>query len=80
MTKIFRFRPQVIRHKGYYANASGSDNDIALLKLAEPIVFPSNNKIAPVCLPRPGELYENVVATVTGWGNTTWRKRLKNIL
>ncbi|XP_064089876.1 trypsin-1-like [Macrobrachium nipponense] len=44
------------------------NNDVALLKLSQPIVFSSDNKVAPVCLPPPDLLYENVNATVTGWG------------
>lgn len=63
---IVSFRSQVIIHEEY--NRRTLDNDIALVQLAEPIVFPSNNTIAPVCLPTPGNLYENVLATITGWG------------
>ncbi|XP_050721230.1 ovochymase-2-like isoform X1 [Eriocheir sinensis] len=57
---------QAIRHPSYSSQAL--DNDIALLQLAEPITFPSNNKIAPVCLATPDNLYEAVQATITGWG------------
>ncbi|XP_050700372.1 ovochymase-1-like [Eriocheir sinensis] len=57
---------QVISHPSY--SSSTYDNDIALLKLAQPLTFQNDNKVAPVCLPTPGELYEAVDATITGWG------------
>ncbi|ROT72258.1 CUB-serine protease [Penaeus vannamei] len=53
-------------HPGYDSNTL--DNDIALLKLADPIEFPDDNRIAPVCLPTAGEMYADVDATITGWG------------
>ncbi|XP_037804514.1 transmembrane protease serine 9-like isoform X2 [Penaeus monodon] len=49
-------------------NSNTYDNDIALLKLANAIEFPDDNRIAPVCLPTAGEMYANVDATITGWG------------
>ncbi|KAK8390964.1 hypothetical protein O3P69_016961 [Scylla paramamosain] len=55
---------EVIVHEGY--DDQTMDNDIALLKLETPIVF--SNKIAPICLPSPGSLFESVFATVSGWG------------
>merc|ERR1712083_351586 len=57
---------QVLRHSRY--SSSTLHHDISLLKLVVPISFPSNNKIAPVCLPSQGNLYESVNAIVTGWG------------
>ncbi|XP_063876161.1 trypsin-1-like [Scylla paramamosain] len=57
---------RAIRHPNY--SSSTLNNDLALLQLAERIVFPSNNKVAPVCLPEPDNLYEDVDAIVTGWG------------
>ncbi|XP_063843971.1 trypsin-1-like isoform X1 [Scylla paramamosain] len=57
---------QVLRHK--YYSSSTLNHDISLLRLADPIVFPSNNKIAPVCMPSADHLYESVNAIVTGWG------------
>ncbi|XP_064100697.1 transmembrane protease serine 11D-like [Macrobrachium nipponense] len=51
-----------------YNRTSYLDSDIALIKLTSPIAFPADNKIAPVCLPDAGNLYENVAATITGWG------------
>lgn len=52
-----------------YNSTKHVDNDIALVKLKSPIQFSTDNKIAPVCLPPPGDLYENVEAIVTGWGD-----------
>ncbi|XP_066984559.1 clotting factor G beta subunit-like [Macrobrachium rosenbergii] len=60
---------QIVVHPSY--SSSTMDNDIALIKLATPITFQPDNKIAPVCLPDAGNLYENVNAVVTGWGTTT---------
>ena len=51
------------------------ENDIALLKLSTKIVFNSNNKIAPVCLPQPDAAYNaGTIATVTGWGALAYGK------
>ncbi|XP_064100978.1 venom serine protease 34-like [Macrobrachium nipponense] len=64
-----RAASQIMVHSGY--NRNTQDNDIALIKLTSPITFPADNKIAPVCLPPAGNLYDSVTATVTGWGTTT---------
>ncbi|XP_064100709.1 trypsin-1-like, partial [Macrobrachium nipponense] len=60
---------QIIVHPAY--NSNTMDNDMALIKLATPITFPADNRIAPVCLPSASNLYENVNAIVTGWGTTS---------
>ncbi|XP_064100976.1 venom serine protease-like [Macrobrachium nipponense] len=60
---------QITINTGY--NTTTKDNDIALIKLTSPIAFPADNKIAPLCLPDAGNLYENVAATLTGWGLTS---------
>ncbi|XP_069974520.1 ovochymase-1-like [Penaeus vannamei] len=41
------------------------DNDIALLEV-EPIEF--SRRVTPVCLPEQTDAYDDVLATVTGWG------------
>lgn len=41
-------------------------NDIALLELAEPVVF--RDHVAPICLPKADADFEGRVATVSGWG------------
>ncbi|XP_068231252.1 transmembrane protease serine 9-like [Palaemon carinicauda] len=60
---------QIIVHPQY--SSKTFDNDMALLKLSSPISFPSDNKIAPVCLPDAGNAYDNVDAIITGWGTTS---------
>ncbi|XP_071946577.1 complement factor B-like isoform X2 [Antedon mediterranea] len=60
---------QVIKHGDY--DSSTFDNDIALLKLKEPIEF--SVYIQPVCLPnitREDKLKPNDIMVSTGWGNT----------
>lgn len=52
-------------------------NDIAILRLKEPIAF--NNRIKPVCLPNSGLQTNGIQATVTGWGRDE-HKRLKSKL
>ncbi|XP_068231243.1 serine proteinase stubble-like isoform X2 [Palaemon carinicauda] len=57
---------RIIMHPSY--DRFTLDNDMALIKLSSPLSFPSDNKIAPVCLPDAGNAYSDVTATVTGWG------------
>ncbi|KAK7080983.1 hypothetical protein SK128_023119 [Halocaridina rubra] len=57
---------QIIVHVDY--DSSTEDNDIALIKLSQQIVFPADNKIAPICLPDAGNQYNDVETIVTGWG------------
>ncbi|KAI1287413.1 Transmembrane protease serine 9 [Halotydeus destructor] len=58
----------VILHDEYVNTGYNIRNDIALIRLADPIVF--NSKIRPVCLPPPsmGGPYTNL--SVAGWGQT----------
>ncbi|XP_068227422.1 chymotrypsin-like protease CTRL-1 [Palaemon carinicauda] len=56
----------IIMHPNY--NTNTYDNDMTLIKLSSPLTFPSDNKVAPVCLPDAGNTYSDVTATVTGWG------------
>jgi secreted trypsin-like serine protease len=54
-----------------YNDAISSDNDIAILHLAQDVVF--TDKIVPACLPTDTtNTYVNKVATVSGWGATSW--------
>ncbi|XP_047488705.1 trypsin-1-like [Penaeus chinensis] len=57
---------EIASHPSYDSNTV--DNDIALIRLTTEIQFPSDNKIAPVCHPTAGEMYDNMDATITGWG------------
>ena len=61
---------KTIVHPKY--NKKTLNNDIALIKLSSPISFPSNNKIAPVCLPESGNDFTGEDAIVTGWGTTKY--------
>ena len=63
---IFLFFLQIKIHELY--NAVTLDNDIALLKLSTSLVFFSDNKIAPICLPSDKKDYIGSNAIVTGWG------------
>ncbi|KAL0274876.1 UNVERIFIED_CONTAM: hypothetical protein PYX00_002903 [Menopon gallinae] len=60
----------IIVHENYTTNYIYADNDIALIKLRDPIVF--TDKIYPVCLPdKEGQDDPtNANVTVLGWGKT----------
>jgi len=54
-----------IEHPNY--DSENSDYDIAILILCKPLTF--RKEVSPVCLPDlPGSSYDNVLATVSGWG------------
>ncbi|XP_053565914.1 vitamin K-dependent protein C [Bombina bombina] len=60
---------QIIMHPEY--NTQKTDNDIALLRLAQPVVY--NKYILPICLPSFGLAERNLTlegtkVVVTGWG------------
>ena len=55
----------------YYYNPRTNSHDISLLKLASEITFPSDNKLAPACLPSAGNTFVGADAVVTGWGTTS---------
>ncbi|GFT01806.1 transmembrane protease serine 3 [Nephila pilipes] len=50
----------------YYPWYHGYDNDIALMRLSEPI--PTNANIKPICLPSENDNFENMWCTASGWG------------
>ncbi|XP_068218501.1 trypsin-1-like [Palaemon carinicauda] len=56
------------------------DYDVALLHLSEKINFPSDNTVAPICLPPADLLYETNIATVTGWGTLSSGGDQPNVL
>ncbi|KAL7633043.1 UNVERIFIED_CONTAM: hypothetical protein RMT77_016619 [Armadillidium vulgare] len=68
--KIIRQIIQVIPHENFVC--TNFSNDIALMKMNEPLTSYST-KINPICLPPIGPTYEEITATVTGWG----REKLK---
>jgi len=60
-TKVVNF----INHPDY--KSKGKLNDFSILTIASPVEY--SDKIRPACLPSDAEeLYENQVATVSGWG------------
>ena len=62
---------RIIMHPGYDRRII--DNDIALIKLAEPIPLGGgDNTVRPVCLPANNENdFDGLVATTAGWGVTS---------
>ncbi|XP_022222983.2 trypsin-1 [Drosophila obscura] len=62
--KIDRNVAEVITHPKY--NARNYDNDIAIIKLDEPVQF--NEVLHPVCMPTPGRSFKGETGIVTGWG------------
>ena len=57
-----------IVHGSYDPNTNA--NDIALLKLAEPIAYTS--EISPICLPEVDTVFrDGMECVVTGWGVTS---------
>lgn len=64
-----RFVARVFRHPQY--NKRNVDNDIALLKLDQPLQL--TTKVWPACLPSQGEELEpQTNATILGWGVTLY--------
>ncbi|XP_041807066.1 transmembrane protease serine 3 [Chelmon rostratus] len=58
---------QIIYHSRY--RPKGLDYDIALMKLAAPLVF--NGLVEPICLPNYGEEFEEgTMCWISGWGAT----------
>lgn len=53
-------------------------HDIALLELSHPVRF--RKHIVPVCLPEKSENFTGRMATVTGWGRTSYGECRKNII
>ena len=62
---------QVIRHREY--NSRTQSNDIALIKLSQPLDLNARTDIAPICLPPSGssDSYSGDTAIAIGWGRTT---------
>merc|ERR1719458_1120212 len=56
---------EIINHPEY--NSGTTDNDYAILRLANPVTF--TNEVSPACLPADlSNTFAGVLATVTGWG------------
>lgn len=59
----------ILQHSGYRSSSSGFPNDIALLKVREPMRM--TNKAAMIAIPRAGTNFEgNSNCYITGWGLT----------
>ncbi|XP_037797741.1 trypsin-1-like, partial [Penaeus monodon] len=56
------------QHSAY--NPSTLANDIAIIELPSRLEL-EDPRVGPVCLPRPGLLYEDAAAFVTGWGRVS---------
>ncbi|PRD34903.1 UNVERIFIED_CONTAM: Tmprss3 [Trichonephila clavipes] len=56
-----------IKEVYYYPWYHGYDNDIALMRLSEPVPD-SNANIKPICLPNESDNFQNMLCTATGWG------------
>ncbi|EDW00876.1 GH20776 [Drosophila grimshawi] len=64
LQKIDRKVAEITTHPKY--NARNYDNDIAVIKLDEPVEF--NEILHPVCMPTPGRSFKGETGVVTGWG------------
>ena len=62
--KIDRKVAEIITHPKY--NARTYDNDIAIVRLDEPVEM--TELMHPVCMPTPGKSFKGETGTVTGWG------------
>lgn len=56
-------------HPNYINTMSDFDNDVALIKLSEPLVFGPNRQA--IKLSQITEYPDNTIATVSGWGRTS---------
>ena len=68
---IYRESIQVIQHPEY--NSGTESNDIALVKLSQPLDLNDRTDIAPICLPPSGssDSYSGDTAIAIGWGLTS---------
>ena len=68
---IYRESVQVIQHPKY--NSTTKSNDIALIKLPQPLDLNARTDIVPICLPPSGsrDSYVGDKAIAIGWGRTS---------
>jgi len=70
---------QVIIHPDY-RSPRGSSNDLALLKLDDPVDFNNVPDVRPVCLPSDrDERFTGLRVTVAGWGRTAPNEGSSNV-
>lgn len=61
----FIFFSDIIQHPNF--DTTTLENNFGIIKLASDVVF--SDRIAPICLPTASTNYDDVVATLTGWGS-----------
>ena len=61
----FIFFSDIIQHPNFDTNTL--ENNFGIIKLASDVTF--SDRIAPICLPTASTNYDDVVATLTGWGS-----------
>ncbi|KAM4634678.1 tryptase-2-like [Polymixia lowei] len=67
-SKYFRGILYVIRHPDYYAQTTGYENDIAMIKMSKKVNF--SPQVTPVKLPSAHETFgPGSECWITGWGN-----------
>lgn len=73
---------RIVKHKGY--SARNFNNDIALIRLSEPINFTKSanrdENPSPVCLPVEGKSFAGYQGLVVGWGTTKAGGSTSNVL
>ena len=68
--------PDYRRIAGSRPGSQHGDNDFAIIKLESHVIF--NDHILPVCLPSNSKNYDDVNATVSGFGRTTCPQEGRN--
>ncbi|GJQ69475.1 hypothetical protein Trydic_g6582 [Trypoxylus dichotomus] len=77
-TKTFSRKISNVLKHGSYGVGGSFNNDIALLKLSEPLDF--SGLVKPVCLPTIGRSFTGHHGIVTGWGATEATGQVSNVL
>ena len=67
---------QIFKHPNHNPPVTGTDYDVALIKLKEPITF--NNDVRPVCLPTK-DFPPGTNCYISGWGNTRWKGNISQV-
>uniref|UniRef100_A0A182NCA8 Phenoloxidase-activating factor 2 n=1 Tax=Anopheles dirus TaxID=7168 RepID=A0A182NCA8_9DIPT len=68
--------PKIIMHSEY--TKVGLLNDIALAKLQKNVIY--REHIRPICLPNPGDVFDNQACISTGWGTEYKTQSYTNVL
>ncbi|XP_022247413.1 transmembrane protease serine 3-like, partial [Limulus polyphemus] len=62
----------------YNAWYSKYDNDIAIMRLSEPVTV--NENIRPICMPSKEDTFEGLDCVATGWGKVDFDKKGSSVL